>query len=213
MADINHIKKDSDISHAHLMGWDLQINGKDYAVYSISGFNHTLGGKWGENHFWTCPNGEVPTYENLIQFSGTAPTWGVFFEESNYTKFKWDEHSVERGSSCWITRNGEKFYHVMGRDMAYALSKAQYFLTQLQEECPLYLNERNWKVQAAGMKIWYDGEPAIIESVTSSNDLWIVPEAGKSFKTPAGWEDEEYDEYRDGLVADLLSPNISWFRD
>lgn len=213
MADINLIEKDSDISHAYKTKWDLKVYNEDYDVYRIEGFNHTLGGRWGENCYWTCPAGETPSYENLIQFSGQAPTWGVFFEETNYTKHKWGEDSVERGATCWITRNGEKFYDVMGRDMAYALSKAQYFLVQLLEECPLNISERDWKEQAVGMKIWYDGEPAVIDHVTSMNNLWIIPIQDEGFKTPEGWEDEDFEEYKDGLVADLLSPSIKWFRD
>lgn len=213
MADIKLIKKDTDLSKLKKpIGWDLVIHGTPYDVYSVDSYIHTIGGRWGENDYWACPEGEIPTYENLIQFSGKAPTWGVTFNEVNYTKTKWGETEIGNSGVCWITRNGENFYEVTGRDMSYALSKAQYFLVKLLEECPLYLSERNWKEQAKGMKIWYNGEPAIIDHVTSMNNLWVTPVNG-NFKTPEGWEDDDFVEYKDGLVVDLLSEHITWYRD
>lgn len=213
MAEIKLIKKDTNLSHLKKpVGWDLEVRGEPYDVYRIEGFNHTLGGKWGENCYWACPAGENPTYENLIQFGGSAPTWGVTFDEVNYTKTKWDETEIRNNGVCWITRNGKKFYSVMGRDMNYALSKAQYFIVKLLEECPLYLNDRNWKEQAVGRKVWYQNQPAIIERVTSKNELWIVPYNIKEFHSPSGWSKGEWEDYKDGLIVELLSPHIDWFR-
>ena len=45
-----------------------------------------FGGKFSENCYWACPAGKKPTYKNLIEFNGDAPTWGIVFDRSNYTK-------------------------------------------------------------------------------------------------------------------------------
>lgn len=213
MAKIKLIDKDTDLSKLKKpIGWDLEIKGMPYDVYRVDGYNHTIGGKWGENCYWACPAGEVPTCENLIEFNGDAPTWGVTFDRINYIKSKWDETSVECNGECWITRNGKKFYRIPARYMDYGLAKAQHLLVQLLEECPLWLSERNWKENAIGRKIWYHEQPTIIQSVTSDNELWIIPDGIDCFKAPAYW-DGDYDDYEDGLITELLSPNIYWFRD
>lgn len=216
MSEIRLIEKDTDLSKLKKpLGWDLIVNDSAYDVYRVDGYNHTIGGKWGENCYWACPIGEKPTYENLIEFNGDAPTWGITFDKTNYIKNKWDETSVEAYGSCWITRNGKNFYRILGRSMDYALAKAQYTLVKLQEECPLYLSERTWKKQAIGSKIWYHEQPAIIASVTSNNELWIEPDGIECFKAPIYWEhDDEYEEaYGKGMVVDLLDVNINWFRE
>lgn len=213
MSEIKLIDENTDLSHLNKpIGWDLIINGVKFDVYRVDGYNHTIGGKWGENDYWACPMGEKPEYHNLIQFNGDAPTWGVTFERNNYIKYKWDEMSVECSGECWITRNGEKFYQISGRNMDYALAKAQYFLVKLLEECPLWLSSRNWKEEAIGMKIWYEGQPAVIKSINSRNELWIEPDGIDKFKAPPHWEDDEFEDYEDGMYIDLLSENIYWFR-
>lgn len=215
MAEIKLIDSSTDLSGLKKpVGWDLEINGMPYDVYRVEGFVHSIGGKWGENCYWACPMGENPSHENLIEFSGDAPTWGVTFERNNYIKHKWDETSVECNGNCWITRNGKKFYHVPGRYMDYGLAKAQYLLVQLLEECPLYLNERDWREQALGRKIWYHDQPAMIQRITNDNELYIISDGIDEFKAPAHWgEDMDWSDYSDGLRTDLLSPNIYWFRD
>ncbi|MED3549982.1 hypothetical protein [Cytobacillus praedii] len=214
MADIKLIDENTDLSKLRKpLGWDLEIKGVPYDIYRVEGYVHTIGGKYGENCYWACPMGEKPTYENLIEFGGEAPTWGVTFDKVNYIKSKWDETEVRSNGVCWITRNGKKFYQITGRDMDYALAKAQYYLVKLLEECPLYLSERNWKEQAIGRKIWYQNQPAIIKSVNDENELWIVPE-GKPFNAPPDWEEwMGWEDYASGLRVELLSPHIGWFRD
>lgn len=213
MANIKLIEKDTDLSGLKRpIGWDLEIKGVPYDVYQVDGHIHTIGGKWGENSYWACPAGETPTYENLVQFNGDAPTWGVTFDRVNYTRNKWDEDSVECNGQCWITRNGKKFYEIPARYMDYGLAKAQSLLVDLLESCPLYLAERTWKEQAIGKKIWYDGQPAIIERINDENELWVIPDGIPCFNPPVGWEGD-YDDYKDGLRTSLLSTSITWFRD
>lgn len=214
MAKIKLIDENTDLSHLKKpIGWDLEVKGVPYDVYRVDGYNHTIGGKYGENCYWACPEGEKPTFENLIGFNGDAPTWGVIFERNNYTKHKWGETSVECNGSCWITRNGKLFYNIPARFMDYGLAKAQHILVQLLEECPLWLAERNWKENAIGRKIWYREQPAIITRISSDNELWIVPDGIEKFKAPVYWGNDDYEDYSDGLMVELLSPNIYWFRD
>lgn len=215
MADIKLIDENTDLSNLKKpYGWDLEIEGTPYDVYRIDGFVHSIGGKWGENCFWACPVGEIPTHENLIEFNGDAPTWGIKFDRRNYIKCKWDETSVEANGTCWITRNGKDFYNIPARYMDYGLAKAQHLLVSLLEECPLYLSERTWKEQAIGRKVWYEGQPAKITRITEDNELWIVPDGIEKFVAPPHWgTDFDYDDYEDGLRVELLSPNINWYRD
>lgn len=213
MADIKLITEETDLSGLRKpLGWDLVVDGLAYDVYRVEDHNHSIGGRWGENNFWACPAGATPTFENLIQYDGDAPTWGIMFDRNNYIKDKWDQTSVEVNGSCWITRNGKPFISIMSRDADYGLAKAQVTLVELLEQCPLDLRQRNWKEEAVGTKIWYRNDPAIIERVTSNNDLWIVPDGIDKFSVPVSWSISDWDEYEDGLVAEILSPEIKWFR-
>lgn len=195
MTNIKLIKPDTDLSKIRLTNLDLVLYDKPYNVYRVEGYNHTIRG-YEPINLWTCPSDEEPTYQNLIQFSGKAPTWGITFEETNYIKSKWYETEIRKSGVCWITRNGEKFYCVTGRDMDYCLAKAQYFLVRLMEEIPFYFHERNWQQQAIGMKIWYDNKPAVIGGFSSDNEIRIVDENDNFI----GYED-------------MLSSWIKWFRD
>lgn len=215
MAQIKLIDKDTDLSHLKRpVGWDLEIRGIPFDVYRVDGYIHTIGGKFGENCYWACPAGEKPSYKNLIEFNGDAPTWGITFDRNNSLKTKWGETEVLANGECWITRNGKKFYHVPARYLEYGLAKAQYVLTQLLEECPLWLAERNWKKNAIGRKVWYKNQPAKIIRILEDNELWIEPDGIDKFKRPVYWDAwMEWEDYADGLRVDLLSNDIYWFRD
>lgn len=214
MPKIKLIDENTDLSHLNKpLGLDLKVNCVPYDVYMVEGYNHTVGGKWGENCYWTCPSGELPSYQNLIQFNGDAPAWGITFERSNYKKSKWDQTSIECEGICWITRNGENFYCIYARNMEYGLAKAQYFLVKLLEECPVWLSERNWKENTIGKKIWYNNQPAIITKINSENELWIEPDGIEKFEAPPYWDKYLYKDYEDGMYVDLLSEDVCWHRD
>ena len=168
MTEFKEIKKDSDISHARLQKhFDLVMYGKEYDVYEIDGYMHTMGGKYGKNCYYACPTGEEPSYDNLIEFNGIAPTWGVFFEPTNYVR----RDEVMSSGKCWITRNGEKFYNIGGRTMEYALAKAQYKLVRLFEDHPLSFQYRDWKERAKGTTFYYKGNKYVITGFDSDNDI------------------------------------------
>ena len=212
MAEIKLIEKDTDLSILKSpIGWDFEVKGLQYDIYNIHGYNHTLGGRWGENSYWACPADEIPTYENLVAFNGEAPTWGIIFEPTNYFCSKW-EGEWRSGVKCFITRNGKQFYDIMARDMDYALAKAQYNLVQLLESCPLNLNMRNWKEEAIGWKLWYEQQPAIISRITSDNCLMLTPDGIDKFAKPVYWDTDDYFEHENDMKVDLLDGNIYWFR-
>ena len=82
----------------------------------------------------------------------------------------------------------------MGREMSYCLAKAQYFLVELQEVIPFYFNERNWKEQAVGMRIGYQGKLGKIKGFTSDNDIIM-----------------ERDDGMDSYILDMIESDIDWF--
>lgn len=214
MGRINLIKLDTDLSKlGNPMGWDLEINGKPYDVYRIEGFIHTIGGGNGENCNWACPAGEKPTFQNLIEFDGEAPTWGIMFDQVNRIKTKWDETRIEKSGRCWITRNGANFYNIPTRDMDFGLATARHKLVMLMES-PINIGMRGWKEELRGRKIWWRDQPAIVQYVSQDNELYIVPDETSHFSSPPSFGPPgSYSRYEDGLFADLLSPNVGWFRD
>lgn len=211
------IEKDTDLSFLRKpIGWDLEINGEPFDVYSVPGYYHTIGGRYGNNDYWCCPAGVKPTYKNLIGFCGEAPTWGIVYEQGNYIKSKWSYTEVRRSGNCYITRNDKKFYEIDGRDMDYCLAKAQYYLVQLQEHF-ISFGLREWKKELIGRKIWFYNDPAIVERVIEDQGcVWIKPDSIECF-TRHAWDTNEeddhwYEEFKDGCKIDYLDKNTQWMR-
>lgn len=207
MNDLKEITEETDLSKIYLTGLDLVIGDESYDVYKVHGYYHTLGGRIGDNDYWACPAGETPTYHNLIEFNGEAPTWGITFAPYNRI-----EDEIESRCDCWITRNGQNFYRIRSGDMSYGLAKAQYLLVNLFEECALDLSLRDWKERTVGRKIWYNDVPAIITEINHNNELHIVVDGDFEFPVPAHLSDEPIEGSRYDLV-DLLDPSIFWYRD
>ena len=218
MSEINLIKPDTDLNNVKVpIGWDLVIGNVPYDVYRIEGFVHTLGGKLGKNCYWTCESNKTPSYETLIPFSGDAPAWGVIFDRSNAVVAKWDKSNIECYGTCWITRNGKKFYRIPARTMDYGLATAQYTLIQLLENCPVEVSMRGYKEKNIGRKIYWREQPAIIDSWSSDHEMIIVPDE-ELFTQPVYWGDEQIDrdmwleDYSDRVKIDILDKNIWWWR-
>ena len=227
MADIKLIRKETDFTtlSMDLVPWDLEIQGNPYDIYRISGYCHTIGGQYGNNDFWCCPIGEKPCYDNLIEFDGNAPTWGVEYKQSNHTKCKWNETSVRKSGSCTITRNGKPFHEFGARDMDYGLAKAQVMLVEIHEHI-IPFHFRNWEKDIVGTKVYFREQPAIIESLLNWGGdeicVMIVPDKEHidCFKKPSyllnedndGYDEYEH-EYKDRVKDDIFSRSISWFRE
>lgn len=79
MSDIRLIERDTDISKLNMMliDWDVVVYNRPYQLAFIEGYVHSIGGKWGHNNIWMWPRGKQPTYDNLVQYSGSSGAcWG-----------------------------------------------------------------------------------------------------------------------------------------
>lgn len=169
---------------------------------------------------WACPRGEVPTHENLAAYSGHGCCWGIEVEECDRFRsgngFNRDDEYCKL-VTCWITRNGERFYRVTyGRDIATALVAAQYKLAHLQEH-PVSLFLIEWEKEVLDRPIFFRGVPSYIRRMDKELGIFVVPETGPfppSAYAKSGQEiDDWYDNYGDGLWTDFLDEEITWHRD
>jgi len=213
MTEINTIKKDTDLSKTKkiLFGWDFVLNGRPYDVWCIPGFCHSIGGRLCINELWACPSDEKPTYENLIEFSGEAPAWGIRVEERNHAKTKWDATRVRHNTRAVITRNGKPFYEFFVNGFEYALAKAQKELCDIQEH-PVCFAMRDWRSEVLQRKVLYNNQPGTITRVSIPDFyVWIEPGESDGFKCPPWWSNNDWEEYKDGLYVPILSEGIWWF--
>jgi len=198
--------------------------------------NHCIGGKYQNNNYYAYPLyretnpypekrtiredaeyelwDEGPTRDNLIDFNGSAPSWSVAFEETNYFR----KGEIREGGKCTIFRNGEKFYEVGGREMIYGLSRAQSVLMQLQEH-PLNFFSRNWKKELIGRKVWYQTDPAIVESIIEDQGCVILKpdEDCVPIFQPSPWQVEDdgtmmFDDENTSAKCEYLYEKVGWFR-
>lgn len=222
------------------INWDLEIpvgfTDKQiwlpYQVVRVYNTNyepmcHCIGGKYGDNN-WYCyrlfhtidhrDRNEYridwniePSLTNLREFNGEAPVYGIHFCPTNY--YRKDEW--RKGADCYITRNGKRFFEISGRDIDYCLPKAQVILTQLQEH-PIWFSERGWNKKLVGRKVWYNRQPAIVESViTDQGCVILVPDRNfidefnpSLWSLDLDWVDDDSD-----AKVDYLDKNVNWFRD
>lgn len=198
--------------------------------------NHCIGGKYQNNNYYAYPlyretnpypdkrtiredpeyelYDEGPTRDNLIDFNGSAPSWSVAFEETNYFR----KGEIREGGKCTIFRNGAKFYEVGGREMNYGLSRAQSILMQLQEH-PLNFFSRDWKKELIGRKVWYQTDPAIVESIIEDQGCVILKpdEDCVPIFQPSPWQVEDdgtmmFDDENTSAKCEYLYEKVGWFR-
>lgn len=220
--------KDSEIPRYHIIDWDLMVDGIPYSVAHMEGFVHTQGGRWGINDMWAWPRGHIPTYKNLVPFNSKDPvSWGLEYREYNHVKYHehdWgDDNEVDSVCGTWITRNCSDFIFIMG-EMSYSLPKAQSLIFFINEH-PINFNSVTWKEDLVGRKVWYNDEPAIVESVWfdewSGYRIALVPDGIEKFSCPNKWRKEQFlrdswSEYEQRVICELINPEynkIDWFRD
>lgn len=219
MGEIKTIKKETDFSSLKIskMGWDTYCYGKYYDVYRIDGYNHSIGGKWGENCLWACPMDEKPSYDNLIQFSGEPCSWGINIKATSNIKTKWEDTEMRSTFICEIIRNDKVFYSFNANDMDYGLTKARQILFNLNEH-PINFNGRNFEKELIGRKIYWREQPATIVSYSMNGNLIIKPATNNPFKKCCYDDNVEEDmnidddEFDGDIAEDLLAPSIYWFR-
>jgi len=196
-----------------LYNWDLEIRGKKYDVYLISGFYHSIGRDF--NDLYCCPMGEPPTLKNIISFCGNhAPRWEISWNIKHYTKNKWNETSIEFNGIWTIYRNGIEFITGGARTMSYGLAKAQTVLVELQEHS-IPFHFRNWRDEVLNRKIWYHNQPGIITSIIEGGQLCVMisPHGISEFEPPAHLRDADWWNEDDVIhKTSMLDHNINWFR-
>jgi hypothetical protein len=239
--DWNKIKFDRLDWDLEVRGLPWQVVRAYYHVHGINdkkiyspGFPlcHCLGGQYNENNYYAYPlfkersdedidNNQYwpddpgPTRHNLIEFSGSAPHWGIVAEGSNYIR----KGEIRKGARVYITRNNKKFYEIMSGSVSYGMSKAQYILAQLQEH-PCNFFSRKWKDELEGRKVWYDNIPAIAYHVMEDQGCIMLkpdPKIGIGFNPDPYMVDNgevmlaHYDE-KDEVKVDYLYHKVNWFR-
>ena len=127
---------------------EYHVDGKNVTKFHHPGYPlcHCIGGQYSNNNYYAYPlfkertdfdrdHGQFfhedlgPTRENLIEFNGDAPHWGIVAEGSHYFR----KGEFKKGARVYITRNSKKFYEIMTGSISYGLSKAQYILSELQD--------------------------------------------------------------------------------
>lgn len=203
----------------HKYDWDFQVHGKEYDIYNIPGYPHSM-----DNCLYFCPKDEIPSYLNLKPFdkNWSAVEWSFDVKEIKGWKYKWDEIRTNSGWIGHLYRNGKQFHTVHGstKDMAWA-----YLQTALIEaqHCPVNFCDRTWKEKCIGRKIWYHEKPCIIDRVSDYEDITfrvVGDNSEKKIDAPANWTDDNQicnkqhwiESYSDGLMVEWNSPHIDWFR-
>ena len=215
MLEIKLLDNKIDYDNLKPIGWDLVINDdREYDVYSIHEYYHTIGGGFGGNDYYCCLVDEKPTKYNLTPYNGHhgGVRWGIHVEDDHHYRNKWNDQSWEQSYTCYITRNGEIFYEIYGRGFSYLLAKAQVALTQIQEHS-IPFHFRNWRSDVIGRTIFYRDEPGII-TYYHMGGVIIEPDGINFFKRAAWDDDAEWsEESKDGIRVDILDEHIYWHRE
>lgn len=137
------------------------------------------------------------------------------------------EHSYLKssglGGSEWrkacrtdVTISGVHVYTLgAGRDWLYALTRLPDVVTRLLEHPIQFWGDRE---RLVGRRVWYRDQAAVVEGWTPDHGVLLIPDGTWSFRQP-GWARGEdgigWDEDEDGrgVNVDVLSSDISWFRD
>lgn len=223
--ELKRLSEKDDLSKLSIskIDWDVEIGGISQQLVRITDRAHGEGGEYGINEYYVYPLREEMSVKNLTPYWGLKGgiAWGIHFEYKNYFRpgngFNKDSQIRENGS-CWITRNGKKFYEVSGIKHEYALAKAQALIVELSE-CGIEFYERNWEAQVIGKKVWYHNQPAKIKRVVKEQGCFILEPDGIDFfePEPYSYDDEEerkdwINDYGIDLKVEFLSSNIHWFR-
>ena len=162
-------------------------NGIDESKFTIGyPLCHCIGGQYGNNNYYCyplyrdqtdqqiedmeyTPHDPGPTKDNLKEFSGDAPTWGIFAEGTNYLR----KGEMRQGGTTKILRNSKWFYEIQTGSYTYGISRALSIVEQLKDH-PVFFSERNWRKNMLKRKVWYDGVPAIVTSIIEEQGCVIL---------------------------------------
>ena len=120
MAEIKLIDKDTDLSKVlHPVPWDAFINGFQYQVYCVYEetkddtiyYNHSIGGHWGENHYWAIPRGESLHWSHFIEFNGDACLSQKDVDILGITNEIILEGNADQRKTCSCPSNKKQLFH------------------------------------------------------------------------------------------------------
>ncbi len=183
----------------------IQLHGRPYDLI----FGEHPHSRSDNNIYALSPSG------NIEAFDGHRICWRVEIEEHNYLKqseLSGDE--IRKGGSVKLYVDGECIFEDFVRSIDRGLFVAKTAMEKLSDVAGGDWLRAKTRKTMIGRMIFYDGVPAVIESlIVDQGCIWIVPESGK-FNAPV-YEDDPDDwlsEYGDGLKADVTSPHIWWWR-
>lgn len=214
--DIKLLDENVDLSKIKPFDWDLIVKGIPYYVCRIEGYCHSIswqGGMECRHNLWCYPRHEKPTLENLVEYSLKDPiAWGISYDEIHITSCKYDESETVTGARTVITRNGVPFYTVHGLRQ-YSIPKALTLIVKAQEHA-LDFSSIGYQEKMIGRKVWYNGQPAIIDRyVDGQCCVMLKPDGFDKFKVPPEFVEEDGEYYDEDLKIDCLeSGRIWWFR-
>lgn len=214
--DIKLLDENVDLSKIKPFDWDLVIKGRPYYVCRIEGYCHTIswqGGNECRQELWCYPRDKQPTLENLVEYTLKDPiAWGIEYDEIHSTHCKWDECETITGGRSVITRNGTPFYTVFGTRQ-YSIPKALTLIAKAQDHA-LDFSQIDFDKKMIGRKVWFNGQPAIIESYIHGQCCVILkPDGIDKFKVPPQFVEEDGEYYEENPKIDCLETgSIWWFR-
>ena len=133
-----------------------------------------------------CPEDKIT--DNLIRVSrdDIGVRWGFRIKENSYIKCKWDDELFRTNVPYVITRNDEDFIEGGSNSLENAYIRVMSTINDLKDApMPVSTGEIDWDKNLIGAKVWFDDQPAIVQSVYKS-EVWLVPdnEYIEKFKTP-----------------------------
>ncbi|ARF70665.1 hypothetical protein B7C51_24640 (plasmid) [Paenibacillus larvae subsp. pulvifaciens] len=140
---------------------------------------------------------------------------GIVIDETNYIKTKWDETEVGETCNCYITRNGEKFFNVLGNTLDYCLNEARSIIYKL-EGFPINFFSMDFLNEIENRKIFWKEQPAIITKYLDGGNVLIKSENPNGFNPPCYLDKEDLEQYEEDryeVVDFIFSNSIWWFRD
>jgi hypothetical protein len=220
--------------------FDTVINGKLTEIWSRNE-THELGKANGCPDSWWAKivydehEKDEPEIDWIpfIDLGTNRPCFEINIKQSNYTKSKWGETSINGTCKVMITCNTREVYEVRCRDIEYGLAKCQTLITEMCEHSFNFADPES----EIGRKVWYYEQPGIIQSLLldqgcvmikfdkdavdvkkdSDNSVIIASCIDRNgFNLSRPWNDNEMEDEWDGrdtIKTDIFDHNIYWFRD
>lgn len=144
-------------------------------------------------------------------FDGYRIRTKVEIEEFNYMKeSELSGNEIRKGGSCKIYFDDICCWEFFHRNAQEACLEARQIIRELSEH-PSEWSIKSSRAALVGRKVYYRDQPAIIESlITSQGCVILIPEGIAEFRPPL-WDKERDDV--DSVKCDVLDKSIWWFRE